>query len=169
MRRIIKKPENYVGRRKMRFSAVQEDGFGVELGQDRVPSGDFDDNMMAAAIVDNGSDGENSVDDCSMNYNLPLLFANGYPASLDSITQVNYSRQTSIIDYEIRKREKHIFDYLQPDLERFITFMVQCSSGGQLSRINHTPPWWPKEIEYSVPFVKPQKFKGVRTIFKLSL
>ncbi|KAF7987402.1 hypothetical protein HCN44_003164 [Aphidius gifuensis] len=115
----------------MRFSAVQEDGYGVGLGQEHVPNNNVDDIMMAATggIV---SDSENIVDECSMTYNLPLLFASGYPSSLDKISV--------------------------PELEKFITFMVQCSYGGpNAPTLSRVPPWWPEEIQYSIPFIRPSK------------
>lgn len=69
--------------------------------------------------------------------NLPLLFASGYPTSLEKITE----RQ----------------------LERFIPFMVQCSMGNvQLSPVTDfsEPEWWPKDIKIMKPFHKPDNFTG---------
>lgn len=71
----------------MRFSAVQEDGYGVGLGQEHVPNNNVD-NIMMAATGDIVSDGDNIVEECSMTYHLPLLFASGYPSSLDKISVV---------------------------------------------------------------------------------
>ncbi|KAM7351790.1 ovaries absent [Cochliomyia hominivorax] len=69
--------------------------------------------------------------------NLPLLFANGYPTSLDKITE--------------------------SQLEKFIPFMVQCSLGhinlqGQLDCSE--PEWWPEDLPFNIPFSKPKKFNG---------
>ena len=71
----------------MRFSAVQEDGYGVGLGQETPPN-DVDENIMAATGDDVELGGNNGVEEGSMISNLPLLFANGYPTSLDKITLV---------------------------------------------------------------------------------
>ena len=69
--------------------------------------------------------------------NLPLLFANGYPTSLEKITE--------------------------KQLETFIPFMVQCSYG-KINTGNQElvePNWWPEDINFEKPFGKPRHFKGV--------
>ncbi|VVC98832.1 unnamed protein product [Leptidea sinapis] len=63
--------------------------------------------------------------------NLPLLFANGNPISLSKITSTN--------------------------LEKFITFMVTCSWGHDTAKDIKQPPWWPKNVVFSHPFVRPFK------------
>lgn len=73
----------------MRFSALQEDGYGLGLGQDRFPN-DVDESMMAAT-GDMDPDGGGPPEKGSMTSNLPLLFANGYPTSLEKITLVHIS------------------------------------------------------------------------------
>uniref|UniRef100_A0A182P4E7 Nuclear respiratory factor 1 NLS/DNA-binding dimerisation domain-containing protein n=1 Tax=Anopheles epiroticus TaxID=199890 RepID=A0A182P4E7_9DIPT len=69
--------------------------------------------------------------------NLPLLFADGYPSSLQKITE--------------------------PQLERFIPFMVQCSLGyvhiHSMTEFNK-PEWWPTDLEFTKPFRRPKSFKG---------
>lgn len=69
--------------------------------------------------------------------NLPLLFANGYPTSLDKITE--------------------------KQLENFIPFMVQCSYGKINIPNQETvePEWWPEDVVFEKPFGKPSKFQGV--------
>lgn len=70
--------------------------------------------------------------------NLPLLFANGYPTSLDKISE--------------------------KALETFIPFMVQCSLGNiniQGRSDISEPEWWPEDVPFSIPLVKPKKFEGV--------
>lgn len=70
--------------------------------------------------------------------NLPLLFANGYPTSLEKITE--------------------------PQLEHFIPFMVQCSLGHinlQSKFEFNEPEWWPENVPFTIPFAKPRKFAGV--------
>ena len=44
----------------------------------------------------------------------------------------------------------------QPELERFITFMVQCSLGQDTVEEIREPQWWPKEIKFTMPFVRPK-------------
>lgn len=88
---------------------------------------DIDQNSM-----DNDEDCENMVS------NLPLLFANGYPTSLDKISETQ--------------------------LELFIPFMVQCSLGNIQIQNNIEccePEWWPDDVEFSVPLKKPARFDGV--------
>lgn len=81
--------------------------------------------------MDNDDECENMVS------NLPLLFAAGYPTSLDKISE--------------------------SQLEQFIPFMVQCSLGNiQLPSINSytEPEWWPEDVEFSIPLKKPAFFGG---------
>uniref|UniRef100_A0A0C9R0L8 p3A2_0 protein n=1 Tax=Fopius arisanus TaxID=64838 RepID=A0A0C9R0L8_9HYME len=118
---------SYVDGEKMRFSAVQEeDEYEVGLGQENLARDGADEGMRAAAreALVFGK----SVDDSSTAYCLPLLFANGYPTSLDQISVT--------------------------ELERFITFMVECSSGPLQTG---APRWWPKDIKFSKPFVRPKR------------
>ncbi|CAG5103547.1 Similar to DNA-binding protein P3A2 (Strongylocentrotus purpuratus) [Cotesia congregata] len=124
----------------MRYSAVQEDGYGVGLRQDIQPNNNnnnnnisnnnVDDSMMAAT-GEVEPVGESTADECSMVYNLPLLFANGYPTSLEKITL--------------------------PQLEKFITFMTRCSLGNNTTQVLNKPAWWPTEVEFSIPLVRPKK------------
>ncbi|XP_008557402.1 uncharacterized protein LOC103578187 [Microplitis demolitor] len=121
----------------MRYSAVQEDGYGVGLRQEIQPinnnnnnNNNVDDSMMAAT-GEVEPVGESAADDCSMVYNLPLLFANGYPTSLEKITL--------------------------PQLEKFITFMTQCSFGNNPTQVINKPAWWPVEVEFSIPLKRPKK------------
>lgn len=71
----------------MRFLAAQEDGYGVGLVQDRLP--DYAAESMMAATGDTEPDKLPRVEEGSMISNLPLLFVDGYPTSLDKITLVN--------------------------------------------------------------------------------
>ena len=74
--------------KKMRFSAVQENSYGVGLEQ-KTPTfvDDVDESMMAAS---RGVEprGECASEEGSMISNLPLLFASGYPTCLEKITLV---------------------------------------------------------------------------------
>lgn len=70
--------------------------------------------------------------------NLPLLFAGGYPTSLEKITETQ--------------------------LEKFVPFMVQCSLGYiHLQTLSDytEPEWWPVNLQFTYPFSKPKHFKGV--------
>ncbi|XP_003424519.1 uncharacterized protein LOC100679115 [Nasonia vitripennis] len=117
----------------MRFSAVQEDGYRVGLGQETPPT-DVDESMMAAT-GDLEPGGGSAVEEGSMISNLPLLFASGYPTSLEKITL--------------------------PELERFITFMVQCSLGHDTAEVISEPQWWPKEVKFSIPLVRPKRINDL--------
>ncbi|SPP81584.1 uncharacterized protein LOC117584709 [Drosophila guanche] len=69
--------------------------------------------------------------------NLPLLFANGYPTSLEKITE--------------------------SQLESFIPFMVQCSLGhiNLPKKIDCSEPeWWPENAPFGIPLKKPNDFVG---------
>lgn len=69
--------------------------------------------------------------------NLPLLFAGGYPTSLDKVAE--------------------------SQLEKFIPFMVQCSLGDiQVPVLDSSsePEWWPEEIPFTIPLQKPANFTG---------
>ncbi|OWR49374.1 hypothetical protein KGM_209788 [Danaus plexippus plexippus] len=61
--------------------------------------------------------------------NLPLLICNGNPTALAKLNAA--------------------------ELEKFITFMVTCSWGHDTAKDIRQPPWWPKDVNFSHPFVKP--------------
>ncbi|XP_045494282.1 uncharacterized protein LOC123693301 [Colias croceus] len=63
--------------------------------------------------------------------NLPLLFANGNPTDLSKVSAA--------------------------ELEKFITFMVTCSWGHDTAKDIKQPPWWPKNVVFCHPFVRPCK------------
>ncbi|KAG7206988.1 hypothetical protein KM043_000879 [Ampulex compressa] len=113
----------------MRFSTLQENGYGVGFTENQHLN-DVDVNTMATSDVTQPGSG-NPVEESSMVSNLPLLFANGYPTSLEKITLVQ--------------------------LERFITFMVQCSLGHDTTEVITEPQWWPKEVRFSNPLMRPKK------------
>lgn len=82
-------------------------------------------------LLESCEEGDNMVS------NLPLLFAAGYPTSLDKITE--------------------------SQLEKFIPFMVQCSLGDirlQLMDQSSEPEWWPEDIPFVIPLQKPKNFIG---------
>lgn len=92
---------------------------------------------MAAAVDQGGVAGRNAgSDNQNMISNLPLLFANGYPISLEKISE--------------------------SQLEKFIPFMVLCSMGNvHKTSVNSEPEWWPDDIPFSIPLHKPKNFEGV--------
>lgn len=90
--------------------------------------------------------------------NLPLLFANGYPTSLEKITE--------------------------QQLNKFIPFMVQCSLGNvqpstpveptgtapppeNEPAAPVTPPWWPDDLPYALSPVRPESVAPSEWIRKL--
>lgn len=82
---------------------------------------------------------DKSDDSTSQNMvsNLPLLFTGGYPTSLEKISE--------------------------KQLENFIPFMVQCSLGvgcNQITDISE-PEWWPEDVPFTNPFVRPSNLKEV--------
>ncbi|XP_059614790.1 uncharacterized protein LOC132260585 [Phlebotomus argentipes] len=85
------------------------------------------------------SEGEQDKPGCqNMVSNLPLLFAGGYPTTLDKMTECQ--------------------------IEKFIPFMVQCSLGYiqlQTNRGEHREPeWWPDDVPFVIPLTRPTDFSG---------
>lgn len=140
----------------MRYSPLQEDSFGqVGLGQETPPRND---NSMMDAAGEIESAGTNPMDEGSMVSNLPLLFASGYPTSLDKVNMVGVRFQISLL---IRSGRNKIVKYWftsQVELERFVAFMLQCSRGNNNEGVITQPQWWPKEVKFSVPVERPKKF-----------
>ncbi|XP_046831800.1 uncharacterized protein LOC124429946 [Vespa crabro] len=115
----------------MKYSSMQGDVYEVGgLPQNRLPDNLYE-NMMTAANENVELACENSHEESSMVSNLPLLFADGYPTSLEKITLTQ--------------------------LENFITFMVQCSLGHDFNEVITEPQWWPKEVKFSNPLIRPKK------------
>lgn len=85
------------------------------------------------ADSNNNNDEQRSTDS-----NLPILFANGYPTSLEKMTK--------------------------DQLERFIPFLIKCSRTGSEDD-NETPKWWPVTVKFQMPLVKPKKYKKVKKCF----
>ncbi|XP_076236659.1 ovaries absent isoform X2 [Calliopsis andreniformis] len=112
----------------MRYSTVQEQEYGVGLPQNQLL---LDTNTTKMNIPDNVESKKSPLEEGSVVSNLPLLFANGYPTSLEKITVTQ--------------------------LERFVTFMVQCSLGHDTGGIITEPQWWPKEVKFSNPLTRPKR------------
>ncbi|XP_054000787.1 uncharacterized protein LOC128888165 isoform X1 [Hylaeus anthracinus] len=113
----------------MRFSTLQDQVYGVDLPQGQMLSDTSQTVMATGDTIELKND--NPLEEGSVVSNLPLLFANGHPTSLEKITLVQ--------------------------LERFITFMVQCSLGHDTSDAITEPRWWPKEVKFSNPLIRPKK------------
>lgn len=80
----------------MRYSTLQDQEYGVALPQNRLPR-----EMNESAMVDTDtieSKNNSSLDESSVVSNLPLLFANGHPTSLEKITLV----RILILNFEYR-------------------------------------------------------------------
>ncbi|KZC11687.1 PREDICTED: uncharacterized protein LOC107189800 [Dufourea novaeangliae] len=111
----------------MRFSTLQEQEYGVGLPQKSL----LVTSETIMATPDTMESKENNVlEEGSVVSNLPLLFANGHPTSLEKITLAQ--------------------------LERFIAFMVQCSLGHDTTDMITEPRWWPKEVKFSNPLRRPK-------------
>lgn len=72
--------------------------------------------------------------------NLPILFANGYPTSLEKMSG--------------------------DQLELFIPFLIKCSKDGLEEDETAVPKWWPKGVEFKIPLEKPKNTKKVRKIVR---
>lgn len=93
---------------------------------------------MADTNNNNGVEQSRSTDS-----NLPILFANGYPTSLEKMSQ--------------------------EQLELFIPFLVKCSRyGGDDDEQSVVPKWWPSFVDFRIPLEKPNSKKVSLQDFKLA-
>ncbi|XP_076276892.1 ovaries absent isoform X1 [Lasioglossum baleicum] len=112
----------------MRFLTLEEQEYAV--GLPKKPLLHASQTMMTT--TDTMEMKENNVfEEGSVVSNLPLLFANGHPTSLEKITLTQ--------------------------LERFVTFMVQCSLGHDTTDEITEPRWWPKEVKFANPLTRPKR------------
>ncbi|XP_014470678.1 PREDICTED: uncharacterized protein LOC106742336 [Dinoponera quadriceps] len=115
----------------MKPSAMQESGgYGADVSGNRLSDG-VDKTKIGVTNDAYSEDNSNIREESSMISNLPLLFANGHPTSLEKITMVQ--------------------------LERFISFMVHCSLGHDTTKIINQPQWWPQDVKFSNPLTRPKK------------
>ncbi|XP_024868410.1 uncharacterized protein LOC112452442 [Temnothorax curvispinosus] len=115
----------------MKLSAMQEnDRNEVRESGNRVSNNAI---MMDNATNDKYGEDNSTLEreEGSMVSNLPLLFANGYPTSLEKITMAQ--------------------------LERFVLFMVHCSLGHDTTKVINKPEWWPQDVKFSSPLTRPKK------------
>lgn len=85
----------------------------------------------------NGSSGslQQDLGSSTISY-LPILFANGYPTSLEKMSI--------------------------EQLELFIPFLIKCSLNLKTDEEpKKAPKWWPSNLEFSVPFAKPKDYRKV--------
>ncbi|CAL7937282.1 unnamed protein product [Xylocopa violacea] len=113
----------------MRYSTLQEQDYGVDLPQSRLSNEMNETTMTDANTIEPKYN--NPLEEGAVVSNLPLLFANGHPTSLEKITLTQ--------------------------LERFVTFMVQCSLGHDTTEVISEPRWWPKEVKFSNPLTRPKR------------
>lgn len=90
-------------------------------------------------MSDNNNNNNNDLNNIRTDSYLPLLFANGYPTSLEKM-----SREA---------------------LELFIPFLVRCARYGGNENSDSTPVWWPGTVEFKTPLEKPKHYKKVLFVF----
>lgn len=85
-------------------------------------------------MADSNNNSNQEPDTTTVSY-LPIIFANGYPISLEKMTS--------------------------EQLEIFIPFLVKCSLNVKMDdELSEAPEWWPHSlVEFSVPFRKPNNFR----------
>ncbi|KAI4491289.1 hypothetical protein M0802_010222 [Mischocyttarus mexicanus] len=113
----------------MKYSSAEVDVYEVESPVNHLPDLMYDD-MTESANETIELVCENSNEEKSLVSNLPLLFADGYPISLEKMTLTQ--------------------------LENFVTFMIECSSGNDINEVIDKPTWWPEEIKFSNPLIRPK-------------
>lgn len=87
---------------------------------------------------DNNNGNQEEQTNIRTDSNLPILFANGYPTSLDKMS----------VD----------------QLELFIPFLIKCSKDGSDEEEMTAPKWWPSSLDYKIPLEKPKNSKKVRVM-----
>lgn len=115
----------------MKFSMLQEQEYGVDLPQSCLPSEMNESILINVDTMEFGNNSFQNLEEKSVVSNLPLLFANGHPTSLEKITL--------------------------EQLEHFVTFMVKCSLGYDTNKVISEPRWWPKEVKFSNPLTRPKR------------
>lgn len=86
-------------------------------------------------MADSNNNSNQQPEESTTTSYLPILFANGYPTSLEKMTV--------------------------EQLELFIPFLVKCSLNLKMDDLpKEAPKWWPQSIvKYSVSFEKPKIFR----------
>lgn len=97
----------------------------------------FPSQLQNVTMADNNNNGnQEEQTNIRTDSNLPILFANGYPTSLEKMSG--------------------------DQLELFIPFLIKCSKDGSDEEEATVPKWWPSGIEYKIPLEKPKNSKKVR-------
>ena len=103
-----------------------------------------------------------------MQSNLPLLFANGSPISLESMNLV--STYMSNLDNRRRPAEEVLWQILiffvlifQMELQGFFLFLLKCECGRPIQGLTDIdqPSWWPSEVIFEDDLLKKTSKKGV--------
>ena len=104
-----------------------------------------------------------------MQSNLPLLFANGSPISLESMNLV--STYMSNLDNRRRPAEEVLWQILisfvlifQMELQGFFLFLLKCECGRPIQGLTDIdqPSWWPSEVIFEDDLLKKTSKKGVK-------
>ena len=104
-----------------------------------------------------------------MQSNLPLLFANGSPISLESMNLV--STYMSNLDNRRRPAEEVLWQILiffilifQMELQGFFLFLLKCECGRPIQGLTDIdqPSWWPSEVVFEDDLLKKASKKGVK-------
>lgn len=104
-----------------------------------------------------------------MQSNLPLLFANGSPISLESMNLV--STYMSNLDNRRRPAEEVLWQILiffilifQMELQGFFLFLLKCECGRPIQGLTDIdqPSWWPSEVVFEDDLLKKTSKKGVK-------
>ena len=104
-----------------------------------------------------------------MQSNLPLLFANGSPISLESMNLV--STYMSNLDNRRRPAEEGLWQILiffvlifQMELQGFFLFLLKCECGRPIQGLTDIdqPSWWPSEVIFEDDLLKKASKKGVK-------
>ena len=105
-----------------------------------------------------------------MQSNLPLLFANGSPISLESMNLV--STYMSNLDNGRRPVEEEVLWQIliffilifQMELQGFFLFLLKCECGRPIQGLTDIdqPSWWPSEVIFEDDLLKKASKKGVK-------
>ena len=105
-----------------------------------------------------------------MQSNLPLLFANGSPISLESMNLV--STYMSNLDNRRRPVEEEVLWQIlifvvlifQMELQGFFLFLLKCECGRPIQGLTDIdqPSWWPSEVIFEDDLLKKASKKGVK-------
>ena len=104
--------------------------------------------------------------------NLPLLFTNGAPTSLESMTLVSQTicQDQDVLDMEtnLDRNFDELIDYfliwsLQKQLQHFLLFILKCELGVEVKDLSDIdqPEWWPSDVPFDSNILSHNTKKGV--------